>query len=186
MKRLIFLGPPGAGKGTQASLLSEKMNVPHISTGDILRAAVSQGTTLGQQAQSYMDKGDLVPDELILEMIEERLAQKDCENSQGWILDGFPRNLSQAEFLSQLLEKINQVQDYAVNFKVEENKLISRLIKRGRKDDNEETIKNRLVVYEQQTAPVTDFYRQRGELFEVDGGLELEIVSRSLEPLLIN
>jgi adenylate kinase len=185
MKRLIFLGPPGAGKGTQASLLSEKINVPHISTGDILRAAVSQGTDLGQKAQSYMDRGDLVPDELILEMIEERLGQEDCEQAQGWILDGFPRNLSQAEFLSKLLEEINQVPDYAVNFKVEEEKLVTRLMNRGRKDDNEETIRNRLVVYEQQTAPVTDFYRQREQLFEVDGGLELEAVSRLLEPLLI-
>ena len=177
--KLIFLGPPGAGKGTQAQVIAQTLSIPHISTGEILREAIKQGTDLGQEAQSYVDKGELVPDALILGLIRERLGQSDVAN--GWILDGFPRNVNQAEFLDQLLSEIKQACDYAVNFEVPKQELINRLLKRGRKDDNEETISRRLEVYLEQTAPVIDYYRQRQILVSIDGNLSPEEVTNALK-----
>ncbi|NES81853.1 MAG: adenylate kinase [Moorea sp. SIO2B7] len=184
MKRLVFLGPPGAGKGTQAKVLAEVAQIPHISTGDILRNARAQGTALGKEAQSYMDKGELVPDELLLDLIRERLNQPDAK--EGWILDGFPRNEAQASFLHKLIEEFQQ-DYYALNLEVPDEVLIDRLLKRGfkdgRTDDNEKTISRRLEVYQEQTAPVIDFYRDHGNLHSVDGDRPPEQVTESLKQI---
>jgi adenylate kinase len=182
--RLIFLGPPGAGKGTQAQLLSAKYAIPHISTGDILRIAVNNQTSLGKKAQGYMDRGELVPDELILDLIKERLSQPDAE--EGWILDGFPRNVSQATFLDLLLTELNLTADTVLNLEVPDEILIERLLSRKRKDDNEETIRRRLEVYHQDTVPVIDYYTDRGSLKAVNGNLTMEEVSESLQASIDN
>jgi adenylate kinase len=177
--RLIFLGPPGAGKGTQAKALAAAENIPHISTGDILRSAVSLKTELGQKAQSFMDKGELVPDGLILEMVNDRLSYDDVK--QGWILDGFPRTVVQATFLDDLLEKIHQGCDWVINFDVPDDILINRLLSRGRKDDTEDVIRHRLEVYRKQTAPLIDFYRDRNQLLSVNGDQSVEAVTKHLQ-----
>jgi adenylate kinase len=177
-KRLIFLGPPGAGKGTQAQILSENHQIPHISTGDILREAVDQQTPLGKQAKSYMDEGELVPDSLILDLIEDRLSELDTSN--GWILDGFPRNVNQAVFLDQLLEKLDQSANCVLNLEVPDEILAERLLARKRKDDNEETIRRRLEVYHQDTVPVIDFYHQKKTLKTIDGNQSMEAVTTEL------
>ena len=180
--RLIFLGPPGSGKGTQAQILAESFQIPHISTGDILREGIAHQTELGKKAQSYMDKGELVPDQLILDLIRERLSQPDVQS--GWILDGFPRNVAQAAFLDQLLEELNQSSSQIVNLEVPDEVLIERLLGRGRKDDNESTIRRRLEVYWEQTAPVIDYYQQRGKLRPIDGNRLPEEVTESLVKLI--
>ncbi|WP_159787469.1 adenylate kinase [Sodalinema gerasimenkoae] len=176
--RLIFLGPPGAGKGTQAQRVSQRLGIPHISTGDILRQAVADQTPLGQKAKSYMDRGDLVPDDLILGLVRERLQQDDAQS--GWILDGFPRNLSQAQFLDTLLAEIHQTCDRAVNFTVPDDEIVQRLVARGRQDDKEETIRHRLMVYRQATAPLIEFYEQQSRLLCVDGSQEMDAVTEYL------
>jgi len=180
--RIIFLGPPGAGKGTQASLLAEFGKIPHISTGDILRQAIVDQTELGQKAQSYMDQGELVPDDLILDLIRDRLSHSDTHN--GWILDGFPRNVSQASFLDQLLRELAQECDYVINLEVPDEVLIERLLARGRKDDNHDTIARRLEVYRDLTAPVIDYYQGKGQLHSVNGNQQLEDVTQSLQNIL--
>jgi adenylate kinase len=180
--RLIFLGPPGAGKGTQAQTLAQGHNIPHISTGDILRNAVARQTELGIKAQSYMDKGELVPDQLILDLVQERLSQPDA--TSGWILDGFPRTLAQASFLDELLSQIDQACDYVINFEVPDEILVERLLGRGRKDDTEEVIRHRLDVYRQQTAPLIDFYRERQQLVSIDGHQAIEQVNQKLNQIL--
>lgn len=182
MKRLVFLGPPGAGKGTQAQLIAQLYQIPHISTGDILRSAIAQGTPLGQKAQSYMAQGELVPDELILDMIGARLQQPDTQ--KGWILDGFPRNVSQAAFLENLLAQLEQECDYAIYLDVPDEPILERLLVRGRQDDNEQTIRRRLDVYRQQTAPVIEFYRNHSLLREVDGNRPMDEVTNSLKQVM--
>ncbi len=182
MVRLIFLGPPGAGKGTQAQLLAERCEIPHISTGDILRSAVSRKTALGIKAQTYMDQGELVPDELILDLVGDRLSQDDAE--KGWLLDGFPRNVSQAEFLDTLLETLQQGYECVVNLDVPDEVIVARLLERGRDDDNETVIRNRLTVYREQTTPLIDFYRDRQQLISVDGNQPIEAVSTALQDII--
>ena len=177
-KRLIFLGPPGAGKGTQAQTLSENHQIPHISTGDILRAAVTNQTPLGKQAKDYMDRGELVPDTLIIGLIQDRLAYEDTKN--GWILDGFPRNVNQAAFLEELLTELDQSADCVLNLEVPDEVLVERLLARQRKDDNESTIRRRLEVYHRDTVPVINFYQERETLKTIDGNLSMEEVSNSL------
>lgn len=177
-KRLIFLGPPGAGKGTQAQILAEDRQIPHISTGDILRTAVAQQSSLGKQAKGYMDRGELVPDALILDLIQDRLSYDDTVN--GWILDGFPRNVNQAAFLEELLTELNQNADCVLNLEVPDEILVSRLLERKRRDDNESTIRRRLEVYHRDTVPVIDFYRQREALKVVDGDRTMEEVTQQL------
>jgi len=180
--RLIFLGPPGAGKGTQAKQLSRTCQVPHISTGDILRAAVANGTELGKKAQFYMDAGELVPDELIINLIRERLIDDDALS--GWILDGFPRNVEQAAFLDNLLQEIHQPFECVVNLEVPDEVIVSRLVQRGqeegRSDDTEATICHRLEVYRERTEPLIDFYRSRQQLVSVDGNQPVEDVTEDL------
>ncbi len=179
MTRLIFLGPPGAGKGTQAKLLADLLGIPHISTGDILRSAIAQATPLGQKAQSYMEKGELVPDELLLDLVGDRLQQPDA--NKGWILDGFPRNVSQAAFLEKLLQEFNQTFDYAVNLDVPDEVLMSRLLGRGRHDDNEQTVRRRLEVYRNETEPLIGFYTERSSLKVINGDRSVEEVTQALQ-----
>jgi adenylate kinase len=179
--RLIFLGAPGAGKGTQAKTLADAWKIPHVSTGDILRAAVKHQTPLGVKAKSYMDRGDLVPDQLVVDLIRERLHQPDA--TSGWILDGFPRTVPQAEFLDDLLDVIKQPCDRAVNLDVPDEVLIDRLLSRGRADDTEAVIRNRLQVYREQTAPLIDFYQVRSKLVSVNGNQSMDKVTAELEAL---
>lgn len=181
MARLIFLGAPGAGKGTQAKILSELYQIPHISTGDILRESVAQQTPLGTKAQGFMDRGELVPDQLVIDLIRERLSQDDARS--GWILDGFPRTAAQAEFLDELLNQINQPYDQAVNLDVPDEVLVARLLGRGRRDDTEEVIRRRLQVYREQTAPLIDFYQKRQKLISVNGNMLPDEVTAALKEL---
>ncbi|WP_413166644.1 adenylate kinase [Capilliphycus salinus ALCB114379] len=187
MVQVIFLGPPGSGKGTQAARLSELLAVPHISTGDILRTHVAQQTDLGQKAKAFMDSGDLVPDQLILDMVQDRLHQPDAQ--KGWILDGFPRNVAQASFveevvLQQKAENGSGNSDDPVsiiNLEVPDEVLIERLLARGRADDCEETIRHRLQVYREQTAPLIEYYRTRNQLSVVNGNLSVDQVTAELK-----
>ncbi|MFB2878102.1 adenylate kinase [Floridanema aerugineum] len=179
MTRLIFLGAPGAGKGTQAQKVAELCHIPHISTGEILRNEVAQGTDLGIQAKSYQEKGELVPDQLILDMVLHRLSEADAQS--GWILDGFPRNVAQAKFLDELLEKLQQHCDRVINLEVPDQIIVDRLLKRGRKDDTEEVIRRRLEVYRSQTAPLIDYYNERHLLVSIQGNQSMEEVTASLK-----
>ncbi|MFW5815228.1 MAG: adenylate kinase [Wenzhouxiangella sp.] len=180
--RIVLLGPPGSGKGTQAARLTDLLKVPHISTGDLLRAAVKAGTPLGLQAKAAMDAGELVSDELMLSLIEERLSQPDIAN--GYILDGYPRNLAQAEALDAVLSRIGQPVDKALALTVDEEQIVQRLAKRaaeeGRSDDTEEVVRKRLAVYREQTAPVIGYYAKRGLLVEVDGMGDIDEISQRL------
>jgi len=199
---LVFLGPPGAGKGTQAAVVSQALNIPHISTGDMFRKAMREGTPTGLKAKAFIDNGQLVPDYVTIEMVQERLAEADCAN--GYLLDGFPRNLDQAKALEGF-SKLDAVVDIAV----EDEKLIARLSGRRvcpkcngtfhitkladekvcpdcggeliqRKDDNPATIANRLEVYHAQTSPLTEYYEAKGILKQVDGALQMEEVTSAI------
>ena len=179
MTRLIFLGPPGAGKGTQAKALAYHWNIPHISTGDILRQAMKEQSPLGILAQSYVNKGELVPDQLVQDLVQDRLGKSDTKS--GWILDGFPRTVNQAVFLEKLLQKLDQHGEQVVNLEVPDDVVVARLLERGRKDDTEEVIRTRLDVYRTETAPLIDYYRDRHQLLMVNGNQSLEEVTIVLE-----
>jgi adenylate kinase len=179
--RILLLGPPGSGKGTQGKLLSERLGVPAISTGDILRQAVREGTPLGRQAQAIMAKGDLVPDDLMIGLIRERVAQRDARD--GFILDGFPRTVPQAEALDGLLSGNGDALSAVLNFSVPEPELVERMLQRaraeGREDDRPETIRERLRVYRDKTEPLIGYYRKRDVVGDVQGvGTIPEIASR--------
>ena len=184
--RLVLLGPPGSGKGTQATSLKEKLQVPHISTGDLLRAEVAAGTELGKQAKAVMDAGNLVSDDILLGMLESRLSQADT--ATGFILDGYPRNVAQANALGELLGRLEQPLDAIVQLDVPTELLVERIAGRakeqGRADDNPESVRKRLQVYNDSTAPVIGFYANRGTLTRVDGvGTMDEITARILAGL---
>ena len=205
MLRAVLLGPPGAGKGTQAVRLVEKYEIPHISTGDIFRKNIKEGTELGKKAQEYMNAGALVPDELVVDLVKDRLQQDDCKN--GFLLDGFPRTIFQAEKLDEFLSESNLKMDIVINLKVEKEALIKRLTGRRvckdcgasyhivnippkkegvcdicggeliqRKDDIIETVENRINVYEEQTAPLIGYYKEAGSLVDFDGEASLDEV----------
>jgi adenylate kinase len=180
--RLILFGPPGAGKGTQAVCLAQSFNIPHISTGDLFRAAISGQTPLGLKVQSYLDQGQLVPDQLVIDMVQERLTQADTD--AGWLLDGFPRTIPQAQALDKLLQEMHQTCDRVINLQVSESVLITRMLSRGRKDDTEAVIQDRLRVYHRETAPILEFYRDRHCLVDIDGETTVEEVTQRLHAAL--
>lgn len=206
---IILLGPPGAGKGTQASVLAREEGIPHISTGDILRAAVREGTPLGKKAKEYMDRGDLVPDEVIVGIVSERLSEPDCR--KGFIFDGFPRTTPQADALGQALERLQLPLSGVISIEVPDAELVSRLTGRRtckacgavyhvvsappraegicdqcggaliqRDDDTEETVRNRLSVYHRQTAPLVAYYEQQGLLRRIDGTQDIDRVMAAI------
>ena len=207
--RVVLLGPPGAGKGTQAATMVEKYHIAHISTGDLLRAAVKEGTPLGLEAKGYMESGQLVPDSLILGLVEERIQKEDCQ--EGFLLDGFPRTPAQADALGEMLNKLNQALDAVINIQVPMDKLMARLTGRRvckscgatfhnvfnpsaegdfcdkcgaelyqRADDTEETVKARLDVYEQQTAPLISYYAEKGLLKDINGDQDIKKVDEDI------
>ena len=211
--KIIMLGAPGAGKGTQADKICAKYNIPHISTGDIFRANIKNNTELGQKAKSYMDKGELVPDELVVDLVVDRIKADDCTN--GYVLDGFPRTIPQAEALDAALAAINDKVDYAINVEVPDENIINRMSGRRacvacgatyhivhiptkvegvcdkcgaelilRDDDKPETVKNRLNVYHEQTQPLLDYYTAKNVLHEVDGTKAMEDVFSSIVSIL--
>lgn len=174
---LLFIGPPGAGKGTQAARVAERLDIPHVSTGEMFRHHVGEGTELGKQVKAIMEAGDYVPDSITVSMLEQRLDEPDA--SEGFILDGFPRTEPQVAALDGLIGEDGL--DQVVLFRVDEDELAERMLSRGRDDDTEETIRNRFRVYEEQTAPLIAEYRSRGIVTEVDGMGEMdEITERVL------
>lgn len=212
-KIVVMFGPPGAGKGTQAIALSQKYGIPQISTGDIFREAVRQGTALGKKAQTYMNRGVLVPDEVVIGIIEERIGQKDCE--KGFVLDGFPRTIAQAEALDKLLEKRKTPISHVINLKVDDDELVKRSAARRlckscnavynlrfnppttdgkcdacggelvqRDDDKDEVVRSRLKVYTEKTMPLLDFYAKKKLLRDVDGSRDIEEVKASVDRIM--
>ena len=211
--KIIMLGAPGAGKGTQAKQIADKYHIPHISTGDIFRANIKNGTELGNKAKQYMDQGLLVPDELTCDLVMDRIKQDDCEN--GFVLDGFPRTIPQAEALDAALEKMGQKIDYAIDVDVPDENIVKRMGGRRacvgcgatyhlvyaapkkdgicdvcggelilRDDDKPETVKKRLDVYHEQTQPLIDYYKKAGALREVDGTVDMEDVFQAIVKVL--
>ena len=185
-RRLLLLGPPGAGKGTQAELLVRRLGIPKISTGDMLRAAVTACSEVGRKAKALMDRGSLVPDEVVIEVAERRLQEADAR--QGFVLDGFPRTAAQAEALDRILAELGTPLECCVVLGVDEEELVVRLLRRasleGRSDDNEETIRKRMQVYRKRTQPLIDYYRERGLLREVDALGTIEEIAKRIEEAL--
>jgi adenylate kinase len=186
---LILLGPPGCGKGTQARILQDRFGAVQLSTGDMLRAAAKAGTALGRKAEALMNAGKLVPDELIVSMIAERIGEPDCAN--GFILDGFPRNVAQAKALDVMLKEKGLALDHVIELEVDEEMLFARIEGRAaesgaavRADDNPETLKKRLAVYRKQTAPILPYYRKTGRLQTVDGMQSIDEVADQLAAIL--
>ena len=184
--RILLMGPPGAGTGTQAVVLAERLGVPHISTGDIFRANVAGGTPLGLEAKRYMDAGEYVPDSVTNDMVRDRLGHDDAAN--GFLLDGYPRTLAQVDELDQMLDALGSSLDRVVELTADLDEVVARLLNRaveqGRADDTEEIIRRRLAVYAEQTAPLTAVYSERGILAQVDGmGAVKDVTARILDEL---
>lgn len=184
--RVVLMGPPGAGKGTQAAVVAGRLSIPHVSTGDIFRANVSEGTPLGVEAKRYMDAGDYVPDSVTNAMVRDRLGQADAE--PGFLLDGYPRTVAQVDELNGILAELGQALDHVVELTVDVDEVVGRLLKRsaeqGRSDDTEDVIRRRLEVYFDQTAPLVDAYAAQGLLVKVDGmGSVDEVTARVLAAL---
>lgn len=210
---IMLFGAPGAGKGTQAKYIIDRYGIPQISTGDILREAIANGTAMGMEAKKYMDEGKLVPDSTMIGIIRDRLNQEDCQ--KGFILDGFPRTLAQAEALEQLLKELNKSLDKVISLNVPDELIVGRVIGRKvcpkcgasfhiennppkvegicdycgeklitRKDDNKETVEKRLTAYHEQTAPLFDFYNTKGVLVEIDGTLEISEITKKIFDIL--
>lgn len=208
--KLIIMGPPGAGKGTQAALIKEEYKIPHISTGDMFREAIKNQTPLGMEAKSYMDKGALVPDSVTIGLVKERLSKADCQ--EGFLLDGFPRTIPQAEALNEILKELNIKLDAVVNIEVDDSILIDRIVGRRvcpeckagyhvtnlqpkvegicdvcgatlvqRKDDTEETVKNRLTVYANQTKPLLEFYNNFGLVKTINGIGDIDVIFNNIK-----
>jgi len=187
--RIVLLGAPGSGKGTQAALMVERLGIPHISTGMLLRNAAKRGTGLGLKAKAVIDRGELVPDDIMSDMIEERLGQDDV--AAGFILDGYPRNLAQAKALDRTLEQLGQSVDEAIQIDVDPEQIILRIARRakeeGRADDCEDVVRNRMRVYQEKTAPVINYYASKGLLTHVLGDGEIEeVLQRILSVLRVN
>ena len=211
--KIIMLGAPGAGKGTQAKKIAEKYEIPHISTGDIFRANIKNGTELGKKAKTFMDQGLLVPDELVVDLVVDRVQQDDCKN--GYVLDGFPRTIPQAEALDAALAKLNDKMDYAINVDVPDENIVNRMSGRRacvgcgatyhvvynapktedvcdtcgeklilRDDDKPETVQKRLGVYHEQTQPLIDYYSKSGILHDVDGTVSMDEVFQAIVAIL--
>ena len=211
--KIVMLGAPGAGKGTQAKMIAEKYSIPHVSTGDIFRANIKNGTELGMEAKKYMDQGKLVPDELTVKILLDRVAQEDC--AKGYVLDGFPRTIPQAEVLDKALTELNDAIDYAINVDVPDENIVKRMSGRRaclscgatyhiehippktegicdvcgqklvlRDDDKPETVLNRLKVYHDQTQPLIDFYTAKGVLKSVDGTVDMQDVFSAIVNIL--
>ncbi|MCI9139841.1 adenylate kinase [bacterium 1XD42-8] len=211
--KIIMLGAPGAGKGTQAKMIADKYGIPHISTGDIFRTNIKEGTKLGKEAKEYMDQGRLVPDELTVKILLDRVEKEDCKN--GYVLDGFPRTIPQAEVLTDALGKVGDKIDYAINVEVPDKNIISRMSGRRaclgcgstyhleynptkkegicdscgsetvlRDDDKAETVKKRLLVYHEQTHPLIEYYKKQSVLYEVDGTMDMQDVFQAIANIL--
>ena len=176
-KHLLFLGPPGAGKGTQAQLISEFSSYLHLSTGELLRKEVDSGTDLGKELKEIINKGQLVDDDLVLEIVEKNLISQ----PNGWILDGYPRNLSQANSLNQILIKLKQNIETVFYLNVKEEILVKRLLNRGRKDDNEDAIRTRLKIYNRMTQPLIGYYQSKNILEFIEGDRDLKIISDEIK-----
>jgi adenylate kinase len=175
--RIIFIGPPGVGKGTQSARLVEHLRIPHLSSGDMLRQAVQDQTEVGRSAQEYLSAGELVPDDVVVQILSERLAAPDCR--RGCLLDGFPRTLGQAEALGEVLDQTGQPLDAVITLEVDQDELVRRLAGRGRQDDKPETVRARLQVYQDRTAPLLDYYDRQGLLIQIDGtGTPDEVFAR--------
>ncbi|NIM19192.1 MAG: adenylate kinase [Candidatus Latescibacteria bacterium] len=180
--QLIIIGPPGAGKGTQAKKIKEKYAIAHISTGAILRAEVAEETELGNKVKDVMERGELVADEIVLDLIEKRLSEPDCKD--GFILDGFPRTIRQAEGLEPILSKRGNAQIRVVDLNVPDEVLMERLLARKRADDTKETIQNRIKVYHEMTTPLIEYYEKKGVLIRVNGDQSIEEVFKDIDEIL--